>query len=1566
MSASGALLLASTGIAAKITLGGSTTNGPGYTFSGGFTFELNTTTLAIPTIAGVTVNLDPGPYTRISITGPGGTGSATLTIGGVNIVGTTTLTAGSQVINGTSQNALTLTTSGTLQLRANGVRVFDLGISGALAVFSGGTAARLTLTQSAGPDAALDFTFGLQANTSFTFEVFTGASGSVTIPNQTPINAGLRVIASGNMALGGFLLGGTFTFQLGAITIGGATQTGVLATLTNGVALLTAAGVPMFTFNASGALQISSTGVAARLALTTSGGASSASFTQTNNLGHGFRVDGTFFFEVNTTGLSTAIAGIEAGTFVRFGGSGSITFRVAGVDTFAATGTLQFKTNGATTNLRVAGSVALGFLGSMTVDASVTIMFNGFFGVFGVLEAATATNNTLTGTGFNLNARLQLQINTTTTAQVISVDRVDINSTAATPPLVTQNVSIPAGVVSLLAAGRLQLRQGSGAGATDAFFADGNFALAMSGASFSMSGASRVDVRFLGRLTGTFNVTLSSAGVSGAVQLASGANATLTGGTGFDVNGTFALQFNTTSAPVTIGGVTIAAFSVLVAVNGQIQLLQGSVGDPSFRLIGALTIEVSGANLRVRGDVSVDTIRFDNLAASLDLQISSAGILASVILGATPGSSASTTIDRTGLELNARFRLEINTTASAGNVTRLQVDPATGLVVTSFGTPLTESVSIAARTARIFAAGNLQLRDGSGTFATDSFVINGGLTLSVSAGDISLGIVGYLNFSSLGSGLTLSVNSTISVTAAGVIAALNLGGTATPNLAGTGFSLDARFRLEINTTGVAQSVTRPEVSLSTGAVIGTTTVTVPLRTIRVAASGTLIVGTSGLFNAHGYFELRFSGVNLGVSINAGFNFLGRRLDVDGAATIYTGTSRGIAFDLGMSLNGDTTPLLSTSGFTTNAGVRLQINTRNVSSDGLSASTVRVRVNGNLGIDGFDFDNAFNFTASNGLFSSSVNISVDIFGFVEVNVTGTIRSDGFVNIDGSAGISLGNSTLGASLTLNVHFDASPGGSGDFSASASGSGHFAGASASASGSLSEGGNLTLTFRAVGVTLGTATFDLKNNGTATSGPLAGATVFFDMNNNLVIDPGEPFVTSDSEGRYRLNLPLDQFDRNRNGVIDQGDGFIVAFGGTDRFTGLPNTAVLRGVPSLWHSGVPVMLTPVTTLGSMFVANGATLAQADDALRRALGLSSFTFSLFNTNPFDQADTPASRELYRAGVQIQSSIFAAVGLLTGANSSLSLASATLAFQSALANALLKTPGTTLDNVLKNTAALSAVLMEAAIATNSTLSAQLIGGAAQVITDLVTRIDALAVGGTTFYADITRFKVVAATKIASDLNAAGAGTMSITTVVAQDTGANLTGLIGAVTLPPDFRVPTPPPPPPPEQPEDIVTTLPDGTIQHVRIATVSDNLTGAPKDTLFKVTINPVGTGSQTVTTLRINLTGGAGAPTALALRSSVDGYRATLEVVKVTGDDQEITIELNRGVSSTGPISFVLEAIGRKSDARDFAISRVEVTAVTAPASKPAALPLRFNPDDDYRLFMGIAEAEVTTIGRTR
>ena len=61
--------------------------------------------------------------------------------------------------------------------------------------------------------------------------------------------------------------------------------------------------------------------------------------------------------------------------------------------------------------------------------------------------------------------------------------------------------------------------------------------------------------------------------------------------------------------------------------------------------------------------------------------------------------------------------------------------------------------------------------------------------------------------------------------------------------------------------------------------------TIPERTIRVAASGSLRLGSNSLFTVHGYFVMSFTTGGLSVAVDARLKFLGFQLDVDGAAGV---------------------------------------------------------------------------------------------------------------------------------------------------------------------------------------------------------------------------------------------------------------------------------------------------------------------------------------------------------------------------------------------------------------------------------------------------------------------------------------------------------------------------------------------------------------------------------------------------------------------------------------------------------------------------------------------------------
>ena len=67
-----------------------------------------------------------------------------------------------------------------------------------------------------------------------------------------------------------------------------------------------------------------------------------------------------------------------------------------------------------------------------------------------------------------------------------------------------------------------------------------------------------------------------------------------------------------------------------------------------------------------------------------------------------------------------------------------------------------------------------------------------------------------------------------------------------------------------------------------------------------------------------------------------------------------------------------------------------------------------------------------------------------------------------------------------------------------------------------------------------------------------LAGATLYFDANDNRQLDPGEPMTFTDAKGLGRLRLPYNLYDRNRDGRIDRHDGTIRHYGGVNVRTGL------------------------------------------------------------------------------------------------------------------------------------------------------------------------------------------------------------------------------------------------------------------------------------------------------------------------------------------------------------------------------------------------------------------------------
>lgn len=106
---------------------------------------------------------------------------------------------------------------------------------------------------------------------------------------------------------------------------------------------------------------------------------------------------------------------------------------------------------------------------------------------------------------------------------------------------------------------------------------------------------------------------------------------------------------------------------------------------------------------------------------------------------------------------------------------------------------------------------------------------------------------------------------------------------------------------------------------------------------------------------------------------------------------------------------------------------------------------------------------------------------------------------------------------------------------------------------------------------------------SGIVQDGYVRGATVFIDVNGNGALDAGEPSAVTDANGNFS--------------IASNAVGSIVALGGTNIDTGLPNTVVLKAPAG------STVINPITTLVAAVVEGGASLEAAKAIVNQALGI---------------------------------------------------------------------------------------------------------------------------------------------------------------------------------------------------------------------------------------------------------------------------------------------------------------------------------------------------------------------------
>ena len=864
---------------------------------------------------------------------------------------------------------------------ASGNSLLTMDASGALIINTAGIAGELTLTVSSGDPLdssslySFSGSFNLQVNTTG-INYYIGSNGVVytTVPTGTTyvtISAGpggssiadtyFEVQASGAMTFGTASNGFTISGNMYLVVSSAGLAVSVNAAFTANVLSKT-----LLKMNASGALIITAAGIAGDLTLTFAAGAS-------NPLnGVGFSFTGAFRLVVNTTGINyyvgtdgsisttVPISGATSDNTISAGANGNTTTPGSIYFEIDASGALLFGT--ATNGFALTGDLflSIGSAGlavstndtfSVTVGGSSVISLTAS-GAMEITSAGLAASLTLiaaSGNSLFSGSSLPYSFKGVFTFQLNTTNK-PINDTVGSVQLV-----LPSGpYFQLYVSGTLGLGNSS---STTGLFLNGTFYLTISSNGLAIAATATLAATFGGTtllsLGATGGLVLTSSGLAGAINLTlSGGNPL--GGTGFSFSGTFTLQVNTThltyyfwsngtvstNAPNSVSNPGVSVITTVSAGPGgsntgstyfQVYASGAMVFGSSsngFALSGSFYLAVgsTGLSISVSANFTATVLgsQLITISASGAMEITSAGLAASITLS-VPSMGISNVFT-----LSGTFTFQINTT------NKVVTDTVGGVALNLPKGPYFQ----------LSVTGASLLFGGSGT---GFGLTNGSFTLSINSSGMAVTASATLGLTVASTSLaTFTATGALLITSNGIAAKLSLTLlTGFSQSGSTGFSFDASFVLEINTTSSAVST------------INNVTVNLPRGPFfEILASGSLSMG--GLVSITGSFTFTLSSSGVLISMNAAVNVFGISFTANGFAAIYT--NGGIALQISLSVGNSSNPtvtiipgILALSG-----SFVLQINT--TSNDSFNV-------------------NGVNYTITHGtVFNISVSASLDVFGF----------------------------------------------------------------------------------------------------------------------------------------------------------------------------------------------------------------------------------------------------------------------------------------------------------------------------------------------------------------------------------------------------------------------------------------------------------------------------------------------------------------------------------------------------------------------------------------------------------
>jgi hypothetical protein len=304
---------------------------------------------------------------------------------------------------------------------------------------------------------------------------------------------------------------------------------------------------------------------------------------------------------------------------------------------------------------------------------------------------------------------------------------------------------------------------------------------------------------------------------------------------------------------------------------------------------------------------------------------------------------------------------------------------------------------------------------------------------------------------------------------------------------------------------------------------------------------------------------------------------------------------------------------------------------------------------------------------------------------------------------------------------------------------------------------------------------------------GYLQGSRAFFDANFNGTRDfldldddgiqdedePSEPEALTEFDGMAAVEIDP-AFDRDSNGILDLTEGQWVGVAGEDTSTQLPSNVKFVAPISVY------VLSPVSTvLAALVREHGFDLAEAEQRVWEAFDLPLVDLRTLNVLEEAADGDGDAAALFAVNARIQDTVVPIAKLLTGIPGAPPLVTlADLTFADIAAK--IAAPDSALN--LANASVVANVIRGVLSSIGLSLPTATVDGAAQMIAEANQRIAELPnTADVDFVEQVARVQTVAQGTIADQLADVAAGTLAISTAIANNTGAALDSQIAAAAI-----------------------------------------------------------------------------------------------------------------------------------------------------------------------------------------